>query len=209
VVGVVGDVRNAGLQEATHPEVYFPMAQQPLHDMSLVVRTRVSPEAMTEEIRHTVLAVDPLQPVYGVRTMRQVVTEHLAGRSFDTILLSAFAGLALLLAVVGVYSVMSHDVSLRRCEVGLRMALGADRGGVVRLFLGRGLRLAAAGAVLGGLVATLATRLLETRLYAVAPTDPATYGAGALLLVLVAAVACALPALRAGRVQPTEALSDE
>lgn len=111
--------------------------------------------------------------------------------------------------MVGVYSVMSYDVSLRRSEVGLRMALGADRGGVIGLFLGRGLRLALAGAVVGGLLAALATRLLESRLYGVQATDPTTYATGAAVLLLVAAAACALPAWRAARMEPTQALRDE
>lgn len=209
VVGVVGDVQNAGLEQPSRPEMYFPAAQRPDHEMSLVLRTRVAPQAMIEEIRGAVLAVDPLQPVYRVQTMDEVVRRSVADRSFDTLLLSVFAGLALLLAVVGVYSVMSHDVSLRRSEVGLRMALGADHGGVLRLFVGRGLRLATLGAVLGAGVAALATRLLEHRLYGIEATDPATYAGGAAALVLVAAVACTLPALRAARVQPTEALRQE
>ena len=209
IVGVVGDVQNAGLDQPPRPEMYFSSAQRPLNEMSLVVRTRVEPQTMTEEIRTAILAVDPLQPIYRVQTMDEVVRRSVADRSFDTLLLSVFAGLALLLAIVGVYSVMSHDVSLRRSEVGLRMALGADPGGVLRLFVGRGLRLAALGAVVGTGVAALATRLLENRLYQVEATDPATYVVGASLLVLVAAAACALPALRAARVQPTVALREE
>lgn len=209
IVGVVGDVQNAGLDQAIRPEMYFPSAQGPLNEMSLVVRTRVEPQALSEEIRDAVLAVDPLQPIYLVRTMDEVVSRSVANRTFDTLLLSTFAGLALLLAVVGVYSVMSHDVSLRRSEVGLRMALGADHGGVLRLFVGRGLRLALLGAALGVGTAALATRLLENRLYGIEATDPATYAGGAGVLVLVAAAACALPALRAASVQPTEALREE
>ncbi|MCG8461686.1 MAG: ADOP family duplicated permease, partial [Holophagales bacterium] len=209
VVGVVDDVQNAGLAQPPRPEMYFPAAQRPTHEMSLVVRTRVEPRSMTEEIRNTVLAVDPIQPIYRVRTMDEVVYRSFARLSFDTLLLGAFAGLALLLAVVGVYSVMSHDVSLRRSEVGLRMALGADRSGVLRLFVGRGLRLALVGAVLGAGVAALATRLLEHRLYGIEATDPITYAAGTVMLVLVAATACAVPAQRAARVQPTEALRED
>ena len=209
VVGVVGDVRNASLATPTRPEIYFPFAQSPHHEMSLVVSTQMPPETLIEPIRRTILEVDPLQPIYRVRTMRQVLSDHVASRSFDTLLLSVFAGLALLLAIVGVYSVMSHDVSRRRSEIGLRMALGANRHGVVGLFLGRGVRLALAGAACGAVIAALATRLLENRLYGVAATDPATYGAGVAALVLVAAVACAVPALRASQVHPTEALRDD
>ncbi|MDA8017795.1 MAG: ABC transporter permease [Thermoanaerobaculia bacterium] len=209
VVGVVGDVQNAGLDRPPRPEMYFPAAQRPLREMSLVVRTRVIPEAMTEEIRQAVLAQDPLQPIYRVRTMDEVVRRSTADRSFDTLLLTVFAGLALLLAVVGVYSVMSHDVGLRRSEVGLRMALGADPGGVLRLFVGRGLRLALLGAVLGAGLASLATRLLESRLYGIEATDPTTYVAGAAVLMMIATAACILPALRAARLQPTDALRDE
>ena len=209
VVGVVGDVQNAGLEEPTHPEMYFPAAQRPTNELSMVVRTRVPPVGLTEEIRSAVMEVDPLQPIYRVQTMDEVVSRSVADRTFDTLLLSVFAALALLLAVVGVYSVMSYDVSLRRSEVGLRMALGADRGGVIGLFLGRGLRLALAGAVVGGLLAALATRLLESRLYGVQATDPTTYATGAAVLLVVAAAACALPAWRAARMEPTQALRDE
>lgn len=209
VVGVVGDVQNAGLDRVPRPEMYFPLAQRPMHEMSLVVRTRTEPQALVDAIRGAVLAVDPLQPIYRIQTMDEVVSRSVADRSFDTLLLSIFAALALFLAVVGVYSVMAHDVSLQRSEVGLRMALGADAGGVLRLFVGRGLRLATVGAVLGSGVAALSTRLLENRLYQVEATDPATYAVGAALLVLVAAGACTLPAWRAARVQPTEALREE
>ena len=209
VIGVVDDVQNAGLEKPTRPEMYFSATQHPKHEMSLVVRTHVPPLGLTEDIRAAVLAVDPLQPIYRVQAMEDVVRRSVADRAFDTLLLTIFAGLALLLAVVGVYSVMSYDVSLRRSEVGLRMALGADRGGVVGLFLGRGLRLALAGAVVGGVLASLSTRLLESRLYGVEATDPTTYAAGTAVLLLVAAAACVLPAWRAARVEPTQALRDE
>lgn len=209
VVGVVGDVQNAGLDQPPRPEMYFAAAQRPTHEMSLVVRTKTSPEDLERDIRSAILAVDPLQPIYRVRTMEDVVHRSLADRSFDTLLLSVFAGLALLLAMVGVYSVMSHDVSLRRSEVGLRMALGADKTKVLRLFVGRGLQLAVLGAILGSIVAALATRLLENRLYGIEATDPATYAGGAVALVLVAAFACMLPALRATGVEPTEALRED
>jgi putative ABC transport system permease protein len=206
VVGVVGDVRYTGLAADAGDALYTPFAQTPFPWMYTMVRTTGPPEALGRAVREAVAFVDPGLDVAALRPMEQVLAETVAQPRWNVVLVTAFAGLALALAALGIYGVISYSVSTRVREIGIRLALGATRGEVVRLVAGEGLRLATAGIVVGLLGAAAATRLLETLLFEVRPLDPATFLAAAVVLVAVALLASALPAARAARVDPASAL---
>jgi putative ABC transport system permease protein len=210
IVGVVGDVRHFGLDRAAAPEVYMPHVQYPFPDeMMLVARSDVDPRALAEELRGAVRAMDARLPLTRVATLEQVVSDSLAGRRFPLALVAGFAALALLLAVAGMFSVMSYAVNQRMRELGVRMALGAGRREIYRMILGQGLSLAALG-IGGGLAGAVgAAHLLSSLLHGVSPTDPLTYLFAAVTLVATAAVACVVPARRATRVDPLVALRQE
>jgi len=220
VVGIAGDVRHFGLGSATRPELYFPYAQAPAlqwtwleRSMTLVVRVAGEGEAaaagLSAGVRGAVAAVDRDLPVYRVATMGEVRARSLAGERVYMLLLSLFAALALLLAAVGVYGVIAFAVTRRTREIGIRIALGAREGRVLGLVLGQGMAPVAAGAVLGLAAAAGLTRLLSRLLYGVAPVDPGTFAAAALLLAGVAFAASWLPARRAARIDPVVALRME
>ncbi|HET7132643.1 MAG TPA: FtsX-like permease family protein, partial [Gammaproteobacteria bacterium] len=173
---------------------------------SLVVRTQGDPLALAAPLRSAVWDVDPNQPVSGVRPMGDVFDAELAGRNTQLTLVGAFAGLALLLAAAGLYGVLSYAVAQRTAEIGLRMALGAQRGNVVRSVVSSALSLAAVGLVLGVLVALAATRLIAAFLFGVASTDPASYTVVAGTIALVTVLASFVPARRAASVDPMAAL---
>jgi ABC-type antimicrobial peptide transport system permease subunit len=178
--------------------------------MTLVVRAgAVRPEQLLPAVRRVLAELDPGVPVTDARPMAAVVARSMARRSFATLLLAAASAVALLLSAVGIYGVVSYLVAQRRAEIGIRLALGAGRGAVGRLVVLQSVRLAAAGVGLGLAAALAATRALRSLLYEVSPTDPATLGAAALLLVLLAAAAGWVPARRAMRVDPVEALRHE
>ncbi|HLM54641.1 MAG TPA: ABC transporter permease [Pyrinomonadaceae bacterium] len=218
IVGVVGHVRHYGL-DAPGPvqsQFYHPRAQVPLKFQglmasraSLVVRTAGDPLALAPLVRREVQAVDPNQPVFNVNTMEEVLNESVSTQRLSMLLLALFAGVALALASVGIYGVMSYTVAQRTHEIGVRMALGAQGRDVFRMVVGRGMGLVLAGLGIGLVGAMVLMRLMASLLYGVEPTDPATYAAVALVLGLVALVACLIPALRATRVNPTEALRYE
>ncbi|HEV2386542.1 MAG TPA: ABC transporter permease [Candidatus Acidoferrales bacterium] len=209
IVGVVDNVRQLGLDEAPHPTVYWPYPELPYLAMTLVVRTGGDPTGAAPALRAQVASLDPDLPVAGVQTMDDWLGDSLARARFAAALLGLFALIALALAAVGVYSVMAYAVSERTHEIGIRMALGAERADVLRLVLARGAGLALAG-VAAGLAGGLAvTRSLESLLYGVQPTDSATFASGAALLVAVALAACYLPARRATRTDPVAALRNE
>jgi predicted permease len=220
IVGVVGHVHHWGLGSDDNAKIraqfYYPLYQVPDAYMSqgqigltLAVRTRTSPLAATAAIRDAVLGPGRDQPVYNVETMEQMIAESLAERRFSMLLLGLFAALALVLAGVGIYGVISYSVSQRTHEIGIRMALGAAPREVLRLVVGEGMRLVLAGLAIGVLAAIALTRFLAGMLYGVTATDPATFLAVVLLLALVALGACWIPALRATRVAPTTALHYE
>ncbi len=215
IVGVVRDVRHNGVTDVVKEKFYVPHSQFALstggapRNMTLVVRTGGDPLSLVGPIRAEVRRLDPTLPIANVRTMDQVVEDSLATPRLTGSLLSIFAGLALFLAGVGVAGVLSYLVSRRRREIGIRMALGASRGNVLRLVLRRGVLYAAAGIAAGVVAALFLTRLMEGLLYGVAPRDPLTFAAAALGLLGIAAVASLVPALRASRVDPLEALRSE
>ena len=209
VIGVVGDVRHNGLDTDLSPALFRPHQQMPSNYMNLVVRTSGDPAMLTPVIRGVVQAVDTDQPIAEVRTLDSIVARSIGQPRFNTLLLVQFAALALLLAAVGTYGVMSDFVMQRTKEIGVRMAVGARATDVLKMVLGKGLVLVTLGLSIGIAGALALTRLLESLLFGVTPADVATYVAVAFLLSLVAVVAILLPALRATRVVPLTALHYE
>ena len=210
IVGIVGDVRQFGPATAPWPEIYMPNEQHPrtATDLSVLVRTAAKPGALTETLRRKVRALSPDVPV-KFNTMEASLAENTAAPRFRTLLLGIFAGLAVILAMAGVYGVMAYTVGQRSGEIGLRMALGADTGDVLRLVLRQGLALAAIGLVIGLAGAFAASRLLTSMLFEVKPNDPLTYAGVAVLLGLVTVAASYIPARRAAKVDPLVALRQE
>jgi putative ABC transport system permease protein len=209
VVGVAADLRHRGLAEEVRPEVFVPFRQEPLPLIGFAVRTAGDPLALAGAARREVWAVDPDQPVSYVLALETMAAESLTLRRASMLVLVFFAATALALAALGLYGVMAHVVAQRTHEIGVRMALGAERARVMRMVVGQGLRLAGAGLALG-LVGSLAlTRVLSSMLFGVSPTDPATLATAALLLAATALVASAIPARRATRVDPMVALRYE
>jgi putative ABC transport system permease protein len=206
VVGVVGDVKHYGLDSEPRAELFMPAWQQPLNGMALVVRTASDPKAFIEAIRREVLAIDPEQPIYNVSTMVDVVSRSVFLPRISMLLLGAFAVTALLLAVVGIYGVVSYGVNERTRELGVRMALGAGATDTLRLVLGRSLRLVAIGTACGLVASFAVTRLLARLLYDVSPLDPMVFAGVSLLLAAAGVVASLIPARRATRVDPIVAL---
>ncbi len=212
IVGVVRDVRQVALAQDTRAEVYLP--SQPrfagnLRTASLVVRASPAAGDMGLAVRRAVEALDPEQPVYDVQTMQRVVADSVADRRLNVGLVGAFAAVALLLAALGVYGVISYTVAQGTREIGIRMSLGAQRRDVFRLVVGQGALLAVVGMGIGLLGALGLTRLLSSLLFGVGARDPVTFMAVPLLLLAVALAACAIPALRATRVEPSVALRAE
>jgi putative ABC transport system permease protein len=210
IVGVVGDARRTSLEAAAEPEFYVLNDQLPQRRLNLVVRTSAAnPASMTAALRGALAELDKNQTVWQTRTLDQLVSASVAGRRFNMALLGVFAFVALALAALGIYGVMSYSVTRRTHEVGVRMALGASRGDVLRLIVGQGMVLALAGVVVGLAAAFAVTRVLAGLLYGVTATDPLTYAGLALLLAAIAFVSCYLPARRATKVDPMVALRYE
>jgi putative ABC transport system permease protein len=209
IAGVVRDVKQHALWRPSSPMVYVPYAQDPWTFMTLVVRSDYKPEALASSVRQAVLNVDKNEPLYDVRTMRQVVSLSTGSRRFNTQLLVLFAGLALVLATVGIYGVISYSVSQRRHEIGIRMALGARRSNVLRMLVGHGLALTLAGLTIGVVASLGLTRLMTSLLYEVRPADPSIFILVSLILLAVASLASYVPARRATKVDPVEALRCE
>ncbi len=202
VVGLVGDVKQYGLDQAPSEEVYRPLSQVPQIGGSVLLRTAGRPEALESGLRAAVQAVDPQQPVYGVRTVDEVRTESLAAPRLTVTLLGLFALLALIITATGIAGLIAFSVSRRTHEIGIRMALGAPRGRVLWMLLRQGVALVLGGLLLGLAGALAFTRVLANLLFQVQPTDPLTFLAVFLILLAVAAVACLLPARRATRIEP-------
>jgi putative ABC transport system permease protein len=213
IIGVVGDVRQAGLGQAPLAEIYKPYTDPQyadlMSDMALVVKTSGDPGALADDVQRAVREVDPGVPLYAVLTMDQVISASLAASRLILWLLALFAGIALILSAAGLYGVISYLVAQRTREIGMRMALGAQTRDVLRLVMGQGAGLTAAGIVLGLLGALATTRVLENLLYGVSARDPLTFASIAALLALVALAATWLPARRASRVDPLVAIRSE
>ncbi len=209
IVGIVGDVRYDSLTDEARPTVYFPHPELTYSFMTLAIRTNGDPAEMAPAVRRELSALDPDQPVADVRTMTQVMADTVARPRFNTLLLGLFAGLATLLAAIGIFGVMNYSVTLRTRELGLRMALGAQPGRVLMLILKQGLLLTLVGIGIGLVGAVALTRLMSSLLFGVNATDPLTFAAIALLLLVVSLIACYIPARRATRIDPMIALRYE
>ncbi len=206
VVGVVGSVRELSLGLEPEPTIYVSSAQRSISSFSVVVRSSIDPSSLGSSVRSIVYEIDPNQPVSRVRVLDDVVAGSVAGDRLVTLLLGGFALIAMLLAAIGIYGVLSYSVSQRTHEIGIRMALGAGRGEVLGHILREGMVLAMGGIVAGLIGALIATRFLESLLYGVVATDTLVYATISALLLAVAFVACRVPAGRATRVDPLVAL---
>jgi predicted permease len=223
IVGVVGHVRHWGLGEPgsaqTQAESYYPLYQAgdqlwPLgySDMKIVVRTPLDTATVMPAIKAAVYGADSDQTVYDIRTMQQIASDSMSSQRFPMMLLGAFAGLALVLASIGIYGVISYSVAQRVHEIGIRVALGAEKRNIFRLVIGQGLRLALAGLAMGAAAALVVTRLLSSfshLLYGVGASDPVTFVAVSVVLTGAAVLACYIPARQATRVDPMVALRHE
>ncbi len=209
LVGVVGDVRQIGLDQAPRPEMYVSYRQHAWSWAYFAVRTSSDPTSLVGAVRQAAAEVDPGLPIFNVATLREEVLGSVSQERFAASALGGFAGLALLLAAVGVYGVLSYAVSRRTSEIGLRMALGAKSGDILKLVIRSGLAPVAAGLVAGGLAAGTLSRLLSGQLFQLSPLDPATYAGVAAILLAASLAACYLPARRAAQVDPLIALRKE
>jgi putative ABC transport system permease protein len=209
IIGVVGDVHESSLAARPEPLAYWPYPQAPSKMMTIVVRTATPPLSLVPAVRGALHRMDKDQPMAKISTMDELVANSVARSRFMMFLLSAFAGLALVLACIGIYGVMAYSVAQRTHEIGIRMSLGAKKNDVLRMVIGQGFRLTLLGTVTGIAGAIALTRFLSSLLYGVRPTDPLTFVAVSLLLTAVALLACYIPARRAMRVDPMVALRYE
>jgi len=208
ITGIVKDVKpHQGAQ--ARPELYMPYAQAPLAPFEIALRTKTDPLSLASVVRNEVWGVDKDIPIANVRTMERVLAGSISRERFNTLLLTVFAGLALALALVGIYGVMSYTVIQNTREIGVRLALGAQTRDVLKLVIGHGLALALIGVAIGVAGAFALTGLMSSLLFGVKATDPLTFIGVALLLMAVSLLACYLPARRASRVDPMVALRHE
>ena len=207
VVGIVANIRHAGLDAEPKPEMYVPFAQDPYKTMILTIRSARDPRSLISAVRAQIQGIDPGQPVANIRTFEAVLSDSIAPRRLSVVLLGVFAGVAVLLAAVGIYGVMSFLVVQRTHEIGVRMALGAQRADVMRLVIGRALKLIALGTGVGLIMALVSTRALQALLYSVSAFDVSTFLFVTFVLGAVALAASYLPAQRATRADPMIALS--
>lgn len=206
VVGVAGDIRNSGLAVEAQPQLYLPFPQLPWGNMNLLVRTAIDPHQLISTLRQQVYAIDPDQPVTEVQTMDELLATVRAQPRFTVFLLGSLSAMALILAVVGIYSIVAYTVAQRRHELGIRMALGAERNDLLRLIVARGLFLSLLGILIGSAAALLSTRVMADLLYRVGSRDAPTFALVSLLFLLVGLVASYIPARKAMSVDPREAL---
>jgi len=209
IVGVVGDVRNRALNTEPRPAYYVPQTQVPFSQMAIVMKTNTEPHSLTSAATKVVTAMDPDLPLFGVKTMEEYLSASVASPRFNTTLLTIFAAVALVLTIVGLYGVMSYSVAQRTNEIGIRIALGAQGRDVVMMIVKQGSKLVLVGLAIGLVGAFAVTRLVASLLFGVTAKDPFTFAAVAMLLAVVALLACYIPAWRATKVDPMEALRCE
>jgi putative ABC transport system permease protein len=209
IVGVVGDMRRTGFDRPVRPETFLPEGQASDNRLTIVARVQGEPSVLSGALRSEVWALDKDQSVYDIKTMRQILSEMLSQRRFNMLLLGIFAAVALTLAAMGIYGVMSYAVAERTHEIGLRMALGAQAGDVLNLIVRQGMLLVTTGLLVGLMASFALTRLMSTLLYGVSATDPLTFIAIPVVLTGVALGACLVPARRAIKVDPMVALRYE
>ncbi len=209
IVGVVGDIREGALDKEPEPAIYWPHPREPYGGMALVIRTSGDAMRLANAVQKEIRALDPQQPVADLRTMEQVIAKSIARPRFNTLLLAIFAGVALVLASVGLYGVMNYSATQRTHEVGIRMALGATRADIMRLVVGNGMLLTFIGIGIGVLASMALARLMQSFLFGVGATDAVTFLSVSILLIIVAFVANYIPARKATRVNPVIALRHE
>jgi putative ABC transport system permease protein len=209
IIGVVKDEKQDGLGAEVKPEIYQTHLQSPQDSMTFVVRTATDPGSLTGAVREEIRALDRDLPPYDIQTMNAVIHESVARERFSMILLATFAGVALFLAAIGIYGVMSYTVVQRTHEMGIRLALGAQPRDVLRVMVGQGMTLALAGVGVGLIAAFAVTRVMASLLFGVSAMDAATFAVTALLLVGVALLACYIPARRTAKIDPLRALRYE
>ncbi|MGH9865551.1 MAG: FtsX-like permease family protein, partial [Candidatus Acidiferrales bacterium] len=209
IVGIVGDVRDVSLSQKPAPMMYVPFAQAPLYGGEVVVRSSLSASSVAAAVREATHSIDKDLPVTDIESLPDALGESISRERFRTFLLGSFSAIALLLAAVGIFGVISYSASQRTHEIGIRMALGAQQRDVLRLILGQGTKLALLGLGMGVVAAFLLTRLMASLLYGVSATDPVTFSAVAVVLLGVVLLACYIPARRAMRVDPVVALRCE
>jgi putative ABC transport system permease protein len=206
VVGMAADVRNNGLAQDTQAQLYLPFQQLPWGNMNLLVRTAVQPSSLISAVRAQISSVDPDQPVTDIQTVDHFMDSSRAQPRFTMLLLGVFSAAALALAVIGIYGVLAYSVTQRRQELGIRLALGAERGNILGLVVRQGLMLAGVGIAVGLVAALFLTRLMSSLLYKVGVLDLTTFALTPLAFLVIALLASYLPALRATKVNPVEAL---
>jgi predicted permease len=209
IVGVVGDVKDRPNSAAAEPAYWFPLEQGPPQDASIVIRSSANPQALAEEVRKAVREIDPELAVSDMRTMDQIADAGIATPRFGFFLVGLFAAIAMVLAGIGTYGVISYSVSQRIPEFGLRLALGAPRGQLLRLVLTQAAKLAIAGTAAGVVAALAMARVMASMIYQVSPADPATFGGVAVMVIGIALLACYVPARRATKASPMAALRSE
>ncbi len=209
IIGVTANVRSLELREEAPPELYFTSKQSLFQNMALVIRSTVEPESLVPSLRQAVAEVDRTVPVSQVRTMEHIVSESVTQPKFNLFLLALFSGIALLLSVAGIYGVTAYTVTQRTHELGIRLALGAQVGDVLRMILGQGMVVIGTGIVIGLLAAFGLMRLMSSLLFGVSATDPFTFAGITVVLIAAGLLACYLPARRATKVDPLEALRYE
>jgi putative ABC transport system permease protein len=209
IIGVVTDVRQKELQTPPEPTIYLDNIQVPMYFNHLVLRSRDDPRQIARSVQAAIHRVDPDQAVSGIQTMQEIYSDSVSTPRFHLMLLLIFAGIAVVLAAIGVYGVVAYSVTQRTQEIGIRMALGAQGGNISRLVLREGVGVGALGIALGLAGAFAATRVLRSLLFEVTPTDPLTLASVAVLLFAMALAAALLPARRAAAVDPVVALRHE
>jgi len=209
VVGVVGHIRHENLETDERLQIYWSYQQRARDRMSLVVRTSADPHALVPLVLNTIRSIDPDQPAFAIKTMSEVIDQSLSLRWFNALVVSLFAMSSLLLAMIGIYGVIAWNVRQQTREIGVRVALGANRNSLLMMVIGKGLKMTAAGIGLGLLASFVLSRFLRSLLFGIGQTDPLTFVVVPLLLLLASVLACVIPARRAIKVDPIIALRYE